>query len=65
MNLSEIGWESVDWINVALDGDKWRVLGKLVIIFRVPPPPKRGRISCLVEEILAYQEGVCSKELVG
>jgi len=40
MNLSEIGWESVDWINVALDGDKWRVLGKLVIIFRVPPPPK-------------------------
>jgi len=63
MNLNEIGWENVHWVNMVLDRDKCRVLGKLVIILRVSK--KRGGISCLVEELLAYQEGVCFRELVG
>lgn len=36
MNLNEIGWESVDWTDIALDRDKWRAFGKLVMILRVP-----------------------------
>lgn len=36
MNLIEIGWESVDWTDVALDRGKWRAFGKLVMVLRVP-----------------------------
>jgi hypothetical protein len=35
MNLQEIGWESVDWINLAQDGDRWRAIVKKVKL-RVP-----------------------------
>jgi hypothetical protein len=35
MNLSEVGWESVDWIDMALDRDKWRGFGKQAMILRV------------------------------
>jgi hypothetical protein len=36
MDLREIGWDRMDWIDVAQDGDQWRALVNMVINFRVP-----------------------------
>jgi hypothetical protein len=36
MNLREIGWDDVNWIDVAQDKDQWRVLGNTVLNLRVP-----------------------------
>jgi hypothetical protein len=36
MDLREIGWAGVDWINVAEDGDRWRALVNTVMNLRVP-----------------------------
>jgi hypothetical protein len=34
--LLEIGWDSVDWIGLAQDRDKWRALVNVVMNLRVP-----------------------------
>jgi hypothetical protein len=36
MDLLEIGWGGVDWIGIARDRDKWRVLVNAVMNLRVP-----------------------------
>jgi hypothetical protein len=36
MDLGEIGWSGVDWIDLALDRDRWRALVNTVINLRVP-----------------------------
>jgi hypothetical protein len=36
MDFGEIGWDGVDWIDMALDRDQWRVLVNTVLNFRVP-----------------------------
>jgi hypothetical protein len=36
MNLREIGWGDMDWIDLALDRDQWRVLMDTVINIRAP-----------------------------
>jgi hypothetical protein len=36
MDLEEVGWDSVDWIGLAQDRDKWRALAKTIINLRVP-----------------------------
>jgi hypothetical protein len=36
MDLREIGWDGVDWIDMAQDRDQWRVLVNIVLNFRVP-----------------------------
>jgi hypothetical protein len=36
MDLLEIGWGCVDWIGLAQDRDKWRVLVNAVMNLRVP-----------------------------
>jgi hypothetical protein len=36
MDLSEIEWYGMDWIDLALDRDQWRVLVNTVTKFRVP-----------------------------
>jgi hypothetical protein len=36
MDLLEIGWGGVDWISLAQDRDKWRILVNAVMILRVP-----------------------------
>jgi hypothetical protein len=36
MDLREIGWEGVDWIDMAQDRDKWRALVNTVLNRRVP-----------------------------
>jgi hypothetical protein len=36
MNLKEIGWGGIDWIDLAEDRDRWRALVNTVINLRVP-----------------------------
>jgi hypothetical protein len=36
MDLKEIGWGSIDWIDVAQDRDRWRALVNTVMNLRVP-----------------------------
>jgi hypothetical protein len=36
MDLREIGWDGMDWINLAQDGNQWRALVNSVMNLRVP-----------------------------
>jgi hypothetical protein len=36
MDLREIGWDCMDWIDLAQDRDQWRALVNTVMNFRVP-----------------------------
>jgi hypothetical protein len=36
MNLREIGWGGIDWIDLAQDRDQWRALVNTVINLQVP-----------------------------
>jgi hypothetical protein len=36
MNLREIGWGGMDWIDVAQDKNQWRALVNTVMNLRVP-----------------------------
>jgi hypothetical protein len=36
MDLGEIGWDGVDWIELAQDRDQWRALVKTVLNLRIP-----------------------------
>jgi hypothetical protein len=36
MNLGEIGWDGMDWIDLAQNGDQWRALVNAVMNLWVP-----------------------------
>jgi hypothetical protein len=36
MDLREIGWDGMEWINLAQDMDQWRALVKTVMNLQVP-----------------------------
>jgi hypothetical protein len=36
MDLREIRWDGVDWIDLAQDRDQWRALVNMVMKLRVP-----------------------------
>jgi hypothetical protein len=36
MDLRDIGWDGMDWIDLAQDKDQWRALVKTVMNLRVP-----------------------------
>jgi hypothetical protein len=36
MDLREMGWDGVDWINLAQDMDQWRAFVNTVMNLRVP-----------------------------
>jgi hypothetical protein len=36
VNLREVGWGNIDWINLAQGRDRWRAVVNSVMNFRVP-----------------------------
>jgi hypothetical protein len=36
MDLREIGWDGIDWIDLAQDRDQWKALVNAVMKLRVP-----------------------------
>jgi hypothetical protein len=36
IDLREIGWNAVDWFDMAQDKDQWRALVNMVLNLRVP-----------------------------
>jgi hypothetical protein len=36
IDLREMGWDGMDWIDLAQDGDPWRALVNTVMNLRVP-----------------------------
>jgi hypothetical protein len=36
MDLREVGWDGMDWIDLAQDRDRWRTLVNAVMKIRVP-----------------------------
>jgi hypothetical protein len=46
MDLREIGWDGVDWINIARDRDQWRALLNTVLNLRVPLNAEKFLSGC-------------------
>jgi hypothetical protein len=46
MDLREIRWGGMDWINMAQDRDKWRALMNTVMNLRVPSDVGKFLSSC-------------------
>jgi hypothetical protein len=36
MDLREIGWDGINWINLTQNRDQWRALANTIMNFRVP-----------------------------
>jgi hypothetical protein len=47
IDLREIGWDDMDWIDLAWDRDQWRALVKIVTNFRVPYNAGKFLSSCI------------------
>jgi hypothetical protein len=48
MDLREIGWDGVDWIDLAQDRDQWRALVNTVMNLQVPQNAGRFLSGCAV-----------------
>jgi hypothetical protein len=48
MYLREIGWDGMDWIDLAEDGDQWRALVNMVMNLRVPYNARKFLSSCTI-----------------
>jgi hypothetical protein len=46
MNLREIAWGGMDWIDLAQDRDQWKALAKETMNFRVPSNIGKFLSSC-------------------
>jgi hypothetical protein len=57
MNLREIGWDAIDWINLAQDRYLWRALVNTVMNLRVPYDAEKLLSSCTIG---GFQEGLRS-----
>jgi hypothetical protein len=61
MELREIWWGGMDWIDLAQDRDQWRALVNVVTNLRVP---KMLRSSWLAARLAASQEGLSTTKWV-
>jgi hypothetical protein len=50
MDLREIGWDGVDWIDMAQDRDQWRALVNTVLNLRVPSNAGRFLRGCTIDD---------------
>jgi hypothetical protein len=57
MDLREIGWEGVDWIDLAQDRNKWSALVNMLTNLRVPL--NAGKFY-IVAQLAASQEWLSS-----
>jgi hypothetical protein len=48
MELREIGWDVMDWIDLAQDRDQWRALVNTMINLRVPENAGKFLSSCTI-----------------
>jgi hypothetical protein len=48
MDLREIGWDGMDWIDLAQDRDQWRALVNTVMNLRVPKNARKFLSSCTI-----------------
>jgi hypothetical protein len=54
MDLQDVGWGDMDWIDLDRDRDRWRaVVNALMNNFY------KIRVILLVEDLLVSQEGLC------
>jgi hypothetical protein len=49
MDLREIGYDSMDWIDLAQDRDQWRALVSTVMNLRVPKNAGKFSSSCTID----------------
>jgi hypothetical protein len=47
--LREIGWDDMDWINLAQNKESWRALVNMVIKLRVPENARKFLSSCTID----------------
>jgi hypothetical protein len=59
MDLQELGWGNMNWIDLAQNRDRCRVLVNAVTKLRFN---KMRGTFLLIEELLAFQERLCSME---
>jgi hypothetical protein len=48
MDLREMGWRGMDWIDLAQDRDQWRALEDTVMNLRVPSNAGKFLSSCTI-----------------
>jgi hypothetical protein len=61
MDHKGIGWESMDWMDLAQDRDKWQAVVNSVMDFRFCV---KWGIVRLAEELSASEEGLCCRDMV-
>jgi hypothetical protein len=52
MELREIGWNGIDWIDVAQDGVQWRALVNTVMNLRVQYNAGKFLSGCIIVRLL-------------
>jgi hypothetical protein len=45
MDFKEIGWQDVEWVQLAQDRDQWRILVDTVMNLRVPLKPEKLSVA--------------------
>jgi hypothetical protein len=48
MDLREMGWDGMDWIDLAQDRDQWRALVNAVMKLRIPQNTGKFLRSCTI-----------------
>jgi hypothetical protein len=48
MDLREVGWDGMEWIDLAQDRDQWRTLVNTVMNVRVPHNAGKFLSSCTI-----------------